>query len=73
MNNAEQTILPIINLRYDLPVLEGPADEDREPGDAKTAVGNDLVPLLKETLKWTKGAVFLLAIIAGVALFLRWS
>lgn len=78
LNNAEQTILPIISVHYGLPLLEVPEpdyadDETKAKREPLTPVGADLAPTLKEILKWTKGAVFLLSLIAGVALFLRWQ
>lgn len=70
-DNADNKMLPIVNVSYDLPLLERPEDEP-EPGEPTTPVGADLVPVLKETLKWLKGAVWLLAAIAGALVFKGW-
>jgi hypothetical protein len=72
LDNSDERMLPIVNVNYDLPLLELP-EQEPQPGEAKTSVGADLAPILKETLKWMKGAVWLLAIIAGVAVWMRWS
>lgn len=63
-DNADRNMLPIVNVSYALTLLEQP-DEKPDPGEPNTPVGADLVPVLKETLKWLKGAVWLLAAIAG--------
>lgn len=71
LKNADQKMLPIVNVDYDLPLLEQPDDEP-EPGEPTTPVGADLAPVLKETLKWLKGAVWLLAAIVGTMVFRGW-
>lgn len=70
-DNADDKMLPIVNVSYDLPLLEQP-EEEPEPGEPTTPVGADLAPVLKETLKWLKGAVWLLAAIAGSVVFAKW-
>lgn len=70
-DNADNKMLPIVNVSYDLPLLERPEDEP-EPGEPTTPVGADLAPVLKETLKWLKGAVWLLAAIAGSVVLAKW-
>jgi len=70
-DNAGNSILPIVRVHYDLPLAE-PPDDVPEPGEPTTPVGADLAPVLKETLKWLKGAVWLLAAIAGAVLFAGW-
>jgi hypothetical protein len=71
LDNADNKMLPIVNVSYDLPLLEQPEDEPG-PGEPTTPVGADLAPVLKETLKWLKGAVLLLAAIAGAVVFAKW-
>jgi hypothetical protein len=67
-DNADGKMLPIVSVSYDLPLLERPEDEP-EPGEPTTPVGADLAPVLKETLKWLKGTVWLLAAIAVAVVF----
>jgi hypothetical protein len=63
-DNADAKLLPIVNVSYDLALLERP-NEEREPGEPATPIGADLTPVLKDILKWLKGAVWLLSAIAG--------
>ncbi len=70
-DNADNKMLPIVNVSYELPLLEQPEDYP-EPGEPTTSVGADLAPVLKESLKWLKGAVALLATIAGAVVFSKW-
>ena len=44
--DADDKMLPIVNVSYDLPLLEQP---EEEPGEPTTPVGADLAPVLKET------------------------
>lgn len=69
--NAVDKMLPIVNVSYDLPLLEQPEHEP-QPGEPTTPVGADLAPILKETVKWLKGAVWLVAAIAGAVVFKGW-
>jgi hypothetical protein len=70
-DNAAKTILPIMNVSYELSLLEPPETEP-EPGDPTTSVGADLKPVLNESLKWIKRAVALLMAITVVIVFESW-
>jgi hypothetical protein len=69
-DNKDTSMLPIVNMDYDLPLKDEP--EDLLPGEPTTPVGADLAPILQETLKWLKGGVLLLAAIAGAVVFANW-
>jgi hypothetical protein len=71
LNNADNKMLPIVAVSYELPLHDEPEDE-RSPGEPTTPVGADLAPILHETLKWLKGAVWLLAAIAGALVVSKW-
>lgn len=76
-DNADNKILPIVNVNYELPLLEEPEpdyddDETKAQRAPQTAVGADLAPLMREMLKYQKWALYALAIIAGAAIWFRW-
>lgn len=78
LNNSEQNMLPIINVTYELPLLEEPEsdysdDEERAKRAPQTPVGADLAPLLRELLKFQKWAMWLLAAIAGAVVVRGWQ
>jgi hypothetical protein len=70
-DNAQQKLLPIRKVDFDLPLHEQPLSGPI-PGEPTTAVGADLAPVLKESLMWLKGAVWLLAAIGASVLFAQW-
>lgn len=76
-DNADNKFLPIVNVDYLLPLLEEPEpdyddDETKAKRAPKTAVGADLVPLMREMLKFQKWALYALAIIASAVVFSKW-
>lgn len=76
-NSKEASILPVVNMTYTLPILEEPEpdysdDETKVARVPITPVGADLAPLLRETLKFQKWALYALAIIAGALVFKGW-
>lgn len=75
-HNADNKFLPIVNVNYELPLLEEPEpdyddDETKAQRAPQTAVGADLAPLMREMLKFQKWALYALAIIAGAAIWMR--
>lgn len=77
LNNAEQKMLPIISVSYELPLLEVPEpdyadDETKAKREPRTPVGIDLAPLLRELLKMQKWALLLLGAIAGAVVLKGW-
>ncbi|MFC3077812.1 hypothetical protein ACFODL_06900 [Phenylobacterium terrae] len=75
-DNADNKMLPVVNVSYELPLLEEPEpdyddDETKAHRVPQTAVGADLAPLMREMLKFQKWALYALAIIAGAALWMR--
>lgn len=76
-DNADNKFLPIVNVNYELPLLEEPEpdyhdDEGKAQRAPQTPVGADLAPLLREILKFQRWALYALAIIAGAAIWMRW-
>jgi hypothetical protein len=76
-NNAEQKMLPVVNVSYELPLLEEPEpdyadDETKVKRASLTPVGADLAPLLRESMKFQKWGLYALAIIAGALVLKGW-
>jgi len=70
-DNSEQKMLPIANVRYELPLLDVP-DSDTASGETTPPGGPDLATLLREAVKLQKWALYALAIIAGALVFKGW-
>lgn len=67
LNNSEVKMLPVLAVNYELP-LNGEADGERSPDEPSTRLG----PIPNETLRWVKGAVWILVAISCVIVFKNW-
>ncbi|WP_168074249.1 hypothetical protein [Caulobacter sp. SSI4214] len=76
-DNTDQKMLPVVNVSYELPLLEIPEpdyddDETKARRAPQTSVGADLAPLLRESMKLQRWALYALAIIAGAVALKGW-
>jgi len=76
-NNSEHKMLPVVDVSYELPLLEEAepdyGDDETKAQRPQTLVGADLAPLLRESMKLQRWALYALAVIAGAALLKAWG